>query len=295
MRVEYRIEPCRTALNRVKGMPFGWSLNPYTGCAHRCTFCYVRNFELRADRPSDDRYGRSIRVKANIADVLRSELARTFWQRETVVVGAATDPYQPAEGRFLLTRACLSELSAAWTPFELITRGPLVVRDADVLLDAAARAGARVSVSLPTLDERVWRTTEPGTAPPRSRLKAIRRLAEAGIEVGVAVAPILPGLSDDPGLLRDVVRAARDAGARSIWASAVHLRPGVRDHFLTALSRDWPDEVARYERLFASRAYLTASTASSITEPARRAAAETRARARPRPARAEPSQLALAL
>src|SRR5690242_14595120 len=126
MRVEYREEPCRSALNRVRGMPFGWSLNPYMGCVHRCTFCYVRAFEARADRPSDDRYGSSIRVKTNIAAVLRRELARSSWQRETVAIGAATDPYQPAEGRYRLTRACLVELAAAANPFTLITRGPMV-------------------------------------------------------------------------------------------------------------------------------------------------------------------------
>ena len=115
MRVHYREEPCRSALNRVKGMPFKWSLNPYTGCAHRCTFCYVRAFEARAERPSDERYGRSIRVKPNIAEVLRQELGRPSWKRESVAIGAATDPYQPAEGRFRLTRACIRELGAART------------------------------------------------------------------------------------------------------------------------------------------------------------------------------------
>src|SRR5262245_5065903 len=107
MRVEYREEPCRGALNRVKGMPFAWSLNPYMGCAHRCTFCYVRAFEQRADRPSDGRYGTSIRVKVNVAEVLRRELARKRWAHEPVVVGAATDPYQPAEGRLLRTHGWL--------------------------------------------------------------------------------------------------------------------------------------------------------------------------------------------
>ena len=106
-----------SALNPVKGMGFKWSLNPYMGCVHRCTFCYVRHFERRADRPSDDRYGTSIRVKTNIADVLRKELARASWQREHVAIGAATDPYQPAEGRYRLTRACIEVLGAASTPF----------------------------------------------------------------------------------------------------------------------------------------------------------------------------------
>jgi DNA repair photolyase len=209
-------------------MPFKWSLNPYMGCVHRCTFCYVRHFEQRADRPSDDRYGRSIRVKTNVAEVLREELARPGWKRETVSIGAATDPYQPAEARFRLTRACLVELTEAWNPFSIITRGPLAVRDVDVLQQASARAEVTVHFSLPTLDEHVWRTTEPGTAPPPSRLRAIRRLADAGIAVGVGMAPILPGLSDRPEQLREVVRAARAAGARSIWASVLHLRPGTR-------------------------------------------------------------------
>jgi DNA repair photolyase len=295
MRVEYRIEPCKSALTQVRGMPFRWSLNPYMGCVHRCTFCYVRHFEQRADRPADDRYGRSIRVKTNVAEVLRRELRRSSWSRDEVALGTATDPYQPAEGRFRLTRACLEVLDASWTPFSIVTRGPLVVRDIDVLQQATGRAGAQVYFSLPTLDERVWRTTEPGTAPPASRLEAIRRLAAAGIDVGVGLAPILPGLSDDPEQLEAVVHAAREAGARGIWASVVHLRPGVREHFLEALARDWPEQVARYEALFANRAYLSAATTKPILEPVRRATASTPSPTR-RPRRpAEPRQLQLAI
>src|SRR5213592_4017255 len=140
MRVEYREEPCKSALNRVKGMPFEWSLNPYMGCVHRCTFCYVRAFERRADRPSDERYGTSIRVKVNVPEVLRAELARRSWKGEGVAIGAATDPYQPAEGRYRLTRACLEVLRDAANPVRIITRGPLIVRDLDVLRRAATRA-----------------------------------------------------------------------------------------------------------------------------------------------------------
>src|SRR5258705_5170991 len=156
MGVEYREEPCRSALNRVKGMGFGWSLNPYMGCAHRCTFCYVRAFEQRADRPADDRYGRTIRVKTNVADVLRAELSRRSWAREEVTIGAATDPYQPAEGRYRLTRACIVQLARARTPTSIITRGLLVWRDVDVLQEAARRAHASVNGSVPTLDDRGW-------------------------------------------------------------------------------------------------------------------------------------------
>ena len=274
MAVLYREEPCRSALNRVSGMPFAWSLNPYMGCAHRCTFCYVRGFEKRADRPWDDRYGRSIRVKTNIVEVLRRELTRRSWRREGVVIGAATDPYQPAEGRYRLTRGCIGALTEAANPLSIITRGPLIVRDIDVLTAAASRAEVSVSISIPTLDHEIWRTTEPGTAPPRQRLRALTRLVDAGIDVGVGMAPILPGLSDRPELLADVVRAARDAGATSVWTSLLNLRPGTREHFLANLARDWPDLVPRYRRLYAGRAYL----GDDETVPVRREVAELRDR-----------------
>lgn len=257
MRSEYREEPCRSALNRVKGMPyFAWSLNPYMGCVHRCTFCYVRAFERRAQRPSDERYGTSIRVKANIVEVLRAELRRPGWKRETVVIGAATDPYQPAEGAYRLTRGCIEALSDARTPLSIITRSPLIVRDIDVLQHAAARAGAEVSFSVPTLEREVWRKTEPGAAPPLQRLKALEKLAAAGISAGVGVAPILPGLSDGPEQLAAVVRAAKEAGAKHLWAKVLDLRPGTREHFLECLARDFPEQVESYLDLYAGRAFL---------------------------------------
>ena len=274
MVAEYREEPCRSALNRVSGMPFGWSLNPYMGCAHRCTFCYVRGFEKRADRPWDDRYGRSIRVKTNVVEVLRRELARRSWRGEGVVIGAATDPYQPAEGRWRLTRGCIGVLAAAHNPLSIITRGPLIVRDVDVLVEASRHAAVSVSVSVPTLDPHIWRATEPGTAPPRQRLRALSRLVDAGIDVGVGMAPILPGLSDRPELLADVVKAARDAGATSVWTSLLNLRPGTREHFLAALEREWPELVRRYERLYRGRAYL----GRAETDPVRHRVADLRER-----------------
>jgi DNA repair photolyase len=266
MQVEYREEPCRSALNRVRGMPFEWSLNPYMGCVHRCTFCYVRAFELRADRPSGEGYGRSIRVKTNVADVLRRELARPSWDGGTVAIGAATDPYQPAEGRYKLTRACLEALCDAANPFAIITRGPMIVRDIDVLAEAARRAEVGVTFSIPTLDTKIWRRTEPGTAPPHQRLRALQRLVDAGIKVGVGMAPILPGISDKPELLAEVVRAARAAGATGVWANLLYLKPGTKEHFLAALERDWPELVPDYERLYARRAYLPADEANPVRD-----------------------------
>ena len=246
----FREEPCKTALNRVKGMMFGWALNPYLGCSHRCTFCYVRAFEKRADRPSDDRYGTSIRVKPNVVEVLRSELRRRSWQREPVAIGAATDPYQPAEGTYRLTRGCLQALADAYTPFSLVTRGPMVVRDIDVLTEASHRVDISINFSLPTLDPEIWRRTEPGTAPPRQRLRALARLRAAGIRAGIGMAPLLPGISDRPELIADVVKAARDAGAAFLWANVLYLRPGTREHFLENLARDWPEQLDHYIQLY---------------------------------------------
>src|SRR6184192_836776 len=247
-------------------MPFKWSLNPYMGCVHRCTFCYVRHFEHRSDRPSDDRYGTSIRVKTNVAEVLRRELARASWEHEHVAIGAATDPYQPAEGRYNLTRACLEVLREASNPFSIITRGPMIVRDLDVLVEAAQLASVSVTFSIPTLDEEVWRKTEPSTAHPRQRLRALKTLVDAGVKVGVGMAPILPGISDRPEQLAEVVRAAREAGACGIWANLLFLRPGTREHFLTALAEDFPGEVERYERLYARRAYLGKEETKPVRE-----------------------------
>jgi DNA repair photolyase len=264
MSVEYREEPCRSALNRVQGMGFGWSLNPYMGCVHRCTFCYVRAFEQRADRPSDDRYGTSIRVKTNVAEVLRRELARPSWAREIIAIGAATDPYQPAEGRYKLTRACLEVLGDAANPIRIITRGPMIVRDIDVLARAASRASVAVTFSVPTLDHEIWQRTEPGTAPPRQRLRALKQLVDAGIKASVGMAPIIPGLSDKPELMADVVRAARDAGATGVWANLLYLKPGTKEHFLNALERDWPELLPEYEQLYGRRAYLSKAQSEPV-------------------------------
>ncbi len=254
--VTFLEQPCKSALNPVKGMGFKWSLNPYMGCEHRCTFCYVRAYERRADRASGDGYGRTVRVKVNVAEVLRGELSRRSWHRETVAIGAATDPYQPAEGRYRLTRRCLEALRDHSTPASLITRSPMVVRDVDVLSQLARRAEVGVSFSLPTLDLQVWRLTEPGTAPPQQRLRALEKLVAAGIRAGVAIAPILPGLSDRPDQLEAVVRAAREAGATDLWSGVLHLRPGTREHFLESLARYWPELLPRYRAMYAGGAYL---------------------------------------
>jgi DNA repair photolyase len=274
MRVEYREEPCKTALNPVKGMGFKWSLNPYMGCVHRCTFCYVRHFEHRSDRPSDDRYGTSIRVKTNVAEVLCKELARASWQHEHVAIGAATDPYQPAEGKYKLTRACLEALRDAANSFSIITRGPMIVRDLDLLVEASQRASVSVTFSVPTVDDEVWKRTEPSTAHPRQRLKAVKTLVDAGVNANVGMAPILPGISDKPEQLREVVRAAREAGATGIWANLLFLRPGTREHFLAHLAEDWPEQLPLYEQIYRGKAYLGADLTKPLKSEVSRLARE---------------------
>jgi DNA repair photolyase len=297
--VRYVEQPCKSALNPVKGMGFKWSLNPYMGCEHRCAFCYVRAYEKRADRPSDDEYGRAIRVKTNVAEVLRRELSRPGWKREIVSIGAATDPYQPAEGRYRLTRACLSVFADCASPVSLITRGPMVVRDADVLATLARRAELSITFSIPTLDDDVWRKTEPGTAHPRQRLRAIERLAAAGLRVGVGMAPILPGLSDRPEQLEAVVLAARDAGASHVWSGVLHLRDGTRQHFLEVLERHWPELLSRYLADYRTGPYLRPEKAAPVTRRVSSMVGHLGLAGRPRellsppPAPPEPQQLTL--
>ncbi len=213
-------------------------------------------------------------------------------------MGAATDPYQPAEGRYRLTRGCIEALGEAASPFSIITRGPLIVRDADVLAEAARRAQVSVTFSVPTLDDEVWRKTEPGTAHPRQRLRALKTLVDAGVRASVGMAPLLPGISDRPELMEQVVREAREAGACGVWANLLYLRPGTREHFLTALAEDYPEQLPAYERLYAGRAYLrsaeTKPVRAQVAELARKHGIRDRRRRRLAPA-PEPEQLILAV
>jgi len=188
-----------------------------------------------------------------VAEVLRAELRRKSWQRETVAIGTSTDPYQPLEGRYRLTRACLTVLAASATPATVTTKGTLVVRDVDVLQTLHQRAGAGVNVSLITLDQDVWRALEPGTPPPAQRLRALRHLVDAGVPAGIALAPVLPGLTDASASLEAVVRAAADNGASWLWAGSIRMEPAMRDYFLECLEKHFPQAVGPYERVFGAR------------------------------------------
>jgi DNA repair photolyase len=248
--VRYVESPCKSALNRVQGMPFDWSLNPYRGCRHRCTYCYARTTHTFMGLDAGDDFDNIVFVKRNLPEVLRRELRRPGWSRPPVAIGTATDPYQPIEGRYQLTRSCLSVLAEAANPANIITKGTLVVRDIDVLQELAQRAGCGVNISLITLDETLWRAFEPGTPPPAKRLEALRRLTIAGIPCGLALAPVLPRLTDSLPALEAVVRAAAENGAQWLWSGTLHFEPAVRDWFLRALQRHFPQALPDYERVF---------------------------------------------
>jgi DNA repair photolyase len=228
--------------------------------------------------------------------MLRRELGRRSWDGGRIAIGAATDPYQPAEGRYRLTRACVEVLRDVANPFAIITRGPLIVRDAELLAEASAVTDVHVTFSVPTIDDDVWRTTEPGTAPPRQRLRALTTLVEAGVRASVGMAPLLPGLSDHPSQIERVIVAAREAGACDIWANLLYLRPGTREHFLTCLQRDWPELLADYEELYRRRAYLpnalSAPARELVRTLARKHAIGDRRTVKPHPP-ARPQQLSL--
>jgi DNA repair photolyase len=244
---------CRSALNRVEGMPFKWTLNPYRGCTHGCHYCFARRYQSHLELDAGDDFASVIFVKTNLLEVLARELDKPSWTRELVAMGTATDPYQPIEGTYRLSRGALACLARASNPVGIVTKGPLIVRDVDVLQDLSARAACRVHVSVPSVDEEAWRRLEPGTASPMKRLEAVRALVDAGIDAGVLMAPIVPGITSHPGKLERTVKAIADSGARSVGAMVLHLEGGARDHFLGFLSREFPALADRYEALYASK------------------------------------------
>lgn len=244
---------CRSVLNRVRGMPFKWSLNPYRGCAHGCHYCYARSTHRFLNLNSDAGFSAALFAKLNVAAVLRHELSARAWRRELVSLGTATDPYQPIEGRYRLSRACLAALLDFRTPVSVVTKGTLVLRDADLLQALAQRDLATVCISVPTVDAELARLTEPGTPPPAQRLKVVERLAARGIRAGVMMAPLLPGITADEAHIAATVQAAAEHGARFLWTGLLHLDAGIRAHYLGFLRERFPDLLDGYARLYRSK------------------------------------------
>ncbi len=249
----YQEVTCRSALNRVKGMPFGWTLNPYRGCTHGCHYCFARRYHAQFEMDSGDEFASVILVKQNIVAVLARELDRPSWKRDHVAFGTATDPYQPIEGHYKLSRALIETLTRGRTPFGLITKGPMVVRDIDVLLAHGRAAHHTVYMSVPTVDEDAWQQLEPGTAHPLQRLRAVRALAAAGVNVGVLMAPIVPGFSSSRDKIERTIKAIADHGARFVGCNVMYLQDGTRDHFMRFIAREFPAMRPRFERLYASK------------------------------------------
>jgi DNA repair photolyase len=247
----YQEVTCRSALNRVEGMPFRWTLNPYRGCTHACHYCFARRYQTQFELGPGDDFSSVIFVKTNLVDVLRRELDKPGWMREQVALGTATDPYQPIEGHYKLTRGALEALIAGRTPIGLVTKGPMVVRDADLLRELGRAAGCTVYVSIPTVDENAWRALEPGTAPPLQRLRAVRQLRDAGVNAGVLMAPVVPGFTTQPARLEATIKAVADHGAAFMGANLLYLKGGTRDHFMGFLAREYPQLVEGYNRLYA--------------------------------------------
>jgi DNA repair photolyase len=257
----------KSALNKVPArMPWGWTINPYRGCTHACAYCFARPTHeyLGLDAGSD--FEREIVVKVNVAEVLRTELAKPSWKREHVALGTNTDPYQWVEGRYELMRGIWAALRDAANPCSVLTKSPLLTRDIDLMLQIAERTRFTAYLSVPTIDERAWRETEPRTPSPRARLQALKELSDAGLDVGIVIAPLMPGINDDPAQIEEIVRAAEDAGVESIDTLPLHLRGATKRVFLEWLQNTRPELLPRYEALYGNGSEMRRDEHHRLTE-----------------------------
>ena len=249
----------KTALNRVpprSRVPFPWTVNPYRGCSHACVYCFARPTHEYLEFDAGRDFEREIVVKVNVPEVLRTELARPSWKREHIAMGTNTDPYQWVEGRYRLMRGIWEVLRDAANPCSILTKSPLLLRDVELMREVAARTEISACLSVPTLDEKAWRSSEPHTPHPRARLEAVGELNRAGIPTGILIAPLMPGINDAPGQVERIIELATEAGAVSIGGQTLFLRGSVREVFFDWLRAQRPDLVPRYERLYASGAYV---------------------------------------
>jgi DNA repair photolyase len=269
--IEFLHVNARTIISEVpkaSNMPFRHTINVYRGCSHACTYCFARPTHEYLGLGLGEDFERKIVVKVNAVELLRAELRARRWAGHHIAMGTNTDPYQRCEGKYHLTQGVVRALGEVGNPFSILTKSTLVLRDVDLLVDASRRADVRVNLSIGTLDDEVWRLTEPGTPRPLARVEAVRRLNAAGVSCGVLVAPVLPGLSDGEDQLRAVVDACVDAGAVSISSVALHLRPGVRDHYLGWLRGVRPDLAAATEARY-PRAYLPKAEQQQLSDTVR--------------------------
>ena len=239
-----------------KNMPFEYTINCYRGCSHACVYCFARSSHDYLGLNIAEDFDRKIVVKINAVELVRAQTEPRHWAGHPIAMGTNTDPYQPAEGKYRLTRGIVEVLTERANPFSVLTKSPLALRDRHLFAEAARRAEVTVSFSVGTLNTEVWRRTEPGTPHPRQRLEAVRKLKELGVPSGVLVAPLLPGISDSPQQVARVMRACREVGADFAVPIRLHLRPGIKEHYMEWLREDFPDLVGPYEKLYGNRSYL---------------------------------------
>jgi DNA repair photolyase len=261
----------KSALNRVRGMPFEWSLNVYRGCSHACSYCFARPTHAYLNLSPLTDFEKVVVVKTNVVEVLRRELAKPSWKGEHVALGTNTDPYQRCEGRYRLMPGVIEAFAESRTPFSILTKGTLVTRDLAALQAAAEHVPVAAALTIGMLDEDVWRAAEPGTPSPKARLDTVRALNDAGIPTGVMLAPIMPGLNDDAEQLAALVERCAAAGAVHITPVTLHLRPGVKEVFWPWLEAAYPELVPRYRAL-----YRGATAPRTYREPLERFVAERR-------------------
>ena len=266
---------CKTMLNRidVPGFPFRWTMNPYRGCRHACRYCYARPTHEYWGFDSGREFEQRVFAKVNAPEVLRQELLKPKWMGEPISIGTASDPYEPAESQYKLTRSIIEVLRDHRNPAAITTKGVLVRRDVDVLRELDLEASVRVSFSVGSIDEQVWKDTEPGAPSPMARLEAMQFLVENGVHAGVSMAPILPGISDNPESIDAVVEAAAQHGAEFLSANLLFLKPGSKEWFMPYIKEAHPHLVPGYARIYrqtyAPREY-TAGVLKVVDEARRR-------------------------
>ena len=248
---------CKTLLNKidVPRFPFRWTLNPYRGCRHACTYCYARpTHEFLGQDPGRD-FETRVFAKVNAAEVLRRELKRPSWRRASIAIGTASDPYEPAEAEYKITRDILHVLRDFRNPVSITTKGILVRRDADILAELTGFADVHVNFSVGTINEKTWKIMEPGTPNPFARLEAMQYLVENGVSAGVMMAPLLPGISDDEANIQEVVSAAHSYKAENLGANVLFLKPGSKEWFMPMLKEAYPHLDSGYNRLYGNKTY----------------------------------------
>ncbi|MBG6068075.1 Rv2578c family radical SAM protein [Micromonospora ureilytica] len=258
----------KSILNRVPGqsrVPFEWTINPYRGCSHACVYCFARNTHTYLDLDAGADFDRKVIVKVNAGELVRRELAAPRWRGAHVAMGTNVDCYQRAEGRYRLMPQIIGALRDFANPFSILTKGTLILRDLPLLRQAAEVTTVGISFSVGFVDEHLWRSVEPGTPHPRRRLDAVRALADAGFSVGVLMAPILPGLSDSDESIDATVSAIAAAGATSVTALPLHLRPGAREWYAHWIAREHPHLVPRYRELYRAGAYAPQAYQRELT------------------------------